>query len=84
MIEAIAAVDKNLGLGYQGQMLAHIPEDLQFFKHKTVGKIVVMGRKTYKSLPIRPLPNRLNIVITSQASEFGLHYIAENLIYVNR
>ena len=61
----IAAVDENNGLGYKGDLLFRIPEDLKRFKALTTGNIVIMGRKTYESLG-RPLPNRQNIIITSQ------------------
>lgn len=68
MIAAIVAVDKNFGIGYQGQLLEHIPEDIKFFKNKTSYSIVIMGRKTYDSLHKKPLPNRLNIVISNKYS----------------
>ena len=61
----IVAVDKNWGIGRDGKLLFYIPEDLKFFKEKTSGKTVVMGRKTLLSLPGgKPLPNRNNIVLT--------------------
>ena len=68
MISAIVAVDNNWGIGYNGDLLEHIPEDLKYFKQLTSGeyKAVVMGRKTWDSLPKKPLPNRKNIVITTQ------------------
>lgn len=62
----IAAVDKNWSIGYQGDLLYHIKEDMKFFKEKTNGKVVVMGRKTLESLPgSNPLKNRINIVLSS-------------------
>ena len=66
MISAIVAVDKNWGIGYNNDLLAHIPEDMKNFVHLTTGNVVIMGRKTWDSLPKKPLPNRMNIVITSQ------------------
>ena len=60
----IVAVDKSWGIGYNGQLLISIPEDMQRFREKTVKKIVVMGRTTYESLN-KPLRDRVNIVITS-------------------
>ena len=48
MISAIVAVDKDWGIGYQGQLLEHIPEDLKHFKELTQYNIVVMGRNTKK------------------------------------
>lgn len=65
MIAAIVCVDKHLGIGSCGQLLESYLEDMTFFKEKTSGNIVVMGRKTWDSLPKKPLPNRFNIVITS-------------------
>ena len=65
MIAAVVAVDENWGIGRNNELLVHIPEDLKNFKKLTTGGIVVMGRKTYDSLPKKPLPNRTNIVITS-------------------
>ena len=63
----IVAVDKNWGIGYQGDLLAKIPQDQKFFREQTTGKVIIMGRKTLESMPGgRPLPNRLNIVITNQ------------------
>ena len=64
MISAIVAVDNNWGIGFNGDLLEHIPEDLKYFKQLTTGNTVIMGRKTFESLPIKPLPNRVNIVIT--------------------
>lgn len=66
MLNAIAAVDKNYGIGYKNELLIHIPNDLKHFKEITLNNIVVMGRKTYESLPNGALPDRLNIVITSK------------------
>lgn len=63
-ISAIVCVDKNWGIGYQGNLLAKIPEDMMFFKTMTEGHTVVMGKTTYDSLPVKPLKNRNNIVIT--------------------
>lgn len=71
MINAIVAVDENYGIGYQNQLLEHIPGDLKYFKEKTSNSVVIMGRKTYESLPKKPLPNRLNIVITSKANSIS-------------
>ena len=59
----IAAVGKNYELGRKNELLWKIPEDMKFFRHYTLGKPVVMGRKTFESLP-KTLPNRTNIVLT--------------------
>ena len=64
-MKLIAAVDQNWGIGYEGQLLEKIPQDMKFFKEKTIGKIVVMGRLTFESLPERkPLTDRINIVLS--------------------
>jgi dihydrofolate reductase len=67
MISAIVAVDQNWGIGYKGELLEHLPPDLKYFKELTTGHVVVMGRKTWDSLPKKPLPNRINYVITREA-----------------
>ena len=65
----IAAVDKNWGIGRDNGLLDHIPEDMKFFRETTKGKAVIMGRKTFLSFPNqKPLPNRLNIVLTHDES----------------
>ena len=66
MISLIAAVAKNLAIGKDGQLLWHLPEDMRYFRETTRGKPVIMGRKTWESLPdvFRPLPGRRNIVIS--------------------
>ena len=69
-ITLIAAMEINGGIGYQGKLPWHCPEDLAHFKQYTNGKVVVIGRKTWDSLPLKPLPNRENWVL-SQNSESG-------------
>lgn len=64
MISLIVAMDENRGIGYKGDLLTYIPGDLPRFKKITTGHSVIMGRKTFDSLPKGPLPNRKNIVIT--------------------
>lgn len=71
---AIAAVDKNFGIGYKNDLLFRIPEDQKFFKEKTMGNVVVMGRKTFESLKLNPLSKRNNIVITSRSDIIGMQY----------
>ena len=72
MISAIVAVDNNWGIGFNGDLLEHIPEDLKYFKELTSGNTVIMGRKTWDSLPKKPLPNRHNLVITKYPSIYEL------------
>jgi len=63
----IAAADNNWGIGNKGQLLTHIKEDMRFFKEKTVGKAVIMGRETFLSLPgQKPLPDRENYVLSTK------------------
>lgn len=65
----IVAADENWGIGKDGGLLTHLPGDLKYFKEKTTGKVVVMGRATLESLPgARPLPQRTNIILTRDAS----------------
>lgn len=68
MLSIIVAIDENYGIGKKGDLLCHLPNDLKHFKEITSGHPVIMGRKTYMSLPRRPLPNRRNIVISQQAN----------------
>ncbi len=60
----IVAVSENWGIGKDNNLLFHLPSDLLYFKEKTINKVVIMGDKTYLSLPKRPLPKRTTIVIT--------------------
>jgi dihydrofolate reductase len=64
-LSIIVAMANNNAIGKDNQLLWHLPEDLQYFKRTTMGKPIVMGRKTFESIG-RPLPGRLNIVITRQ------------------
>lgn len=63
MISLIVAHDKNRVIGHENQMPWHLPEELKYFKKMTMGKPIIMGRKTFESIG-RPLPGRRNIVIT--------------------
>ena len=66
ILSAIAAMARNRVIGKDGDLPWNIPEDFKFFKDKTSGHVMIMGRKTYDSLP-QPLPGRLHIIITRQA-----------------
>lgn len=68
MFSIIAAVGKNNELGKKGDLIFHIKEDMQFFKETTTGHTVVMGFKTWESLP-KKLPNRKNIVVSFEEIE---------------
>ncbi|MCX6245510.1 MAG: dihydrofolate reductase [Bacteroidetes bacterium] len=69
MISIIVAIAENYAIGKNNDLLWHIPEDLKRFKQITTGHKVIMGKKTYLSLPFRPLKNRENIVITDNPSD---------------
>ncbi len=66
LVCAIVAMDEGRLIGREGALPWHVPEDLKRFRDLTSGHIVVMGRKTWESLPpkVRPLPGRLNIVVS--------------------
>ena len=64
MITIIVATDRNNGIGYNNGLLANIPGDLKRFKEITMGHSLIMGKKTWESLPNKPLAGRQNIVIT--------------------
>ncbi|MBV7394631.1 dihydrofolate reductase [Mameliella sediminis] len=70
MITLIAAHDRNRAIGKDGDIPWHLPEDLAMFKRETLGGAIIMGRKTWESLPFKPLPKRLNIVVSRDK---GLH-----------
>ncbi len=66
IMNLIVAADKNWGIGKDNKLLVSIPSDMKFFRQETMGKVVVMGRKTLESFPNGlPLKNRTNVVLTS-------------------
>jgi len=68
--ELIVAFNKKGVIGKDNTIPWHVPEDLKYFQKTTKGHIIVMGRKTYESLPNGPLKNRINIVITNNPSHY--------------
>ncbi len=68
-ISIIVAVAENNAIGKNNQLLWHLSDDLKRFKKLTTGQTIVMGKKTFESLPIKPLPNRQSIVITDMPEE---------------
>lgn len=70
MITIIAAIAENNAIGQNGKLLYWLPADLKRFKALTTGHTIIMGRKTFDSLPKGALPNRRNIVLTRSAKEF--------------
>lgn len=80
MIKMILATDVNGGLGFQNSLPWYIPEDLQYFKSVTDGQTVVMGRKTFESLPFKNgLPNRLNWIISHNKKAAGIGNIVTDV-----
>lgn len=73
IVSQIAAMAKNRVIGSNLKLPWHIPEDLKFFKDTTRGHIIIQGRKTYESLGYKPLPNRLNIIITRNPDNVPFH-----------
>ncbi len=65
MISLIVARARNGAIGRDGAIPWQIPEDLKFFQRETLGGVIIMGRNTWESLPVKPLPKRLNIVVSS-------------------
>ena len=65
-ISIIAAVAANRAIGYRNRLLYWLPNDLKRFKALTTGHTIIMGRRTFESLPKGALPNRRNIVLTRQ------------------
>ena len=70
MITIIAAISKNNAIGLKGKLLYWLPADLKRFKELTTGHTIIMGRKTFESLPKGALPNRRNIVLSRSKKEF--------------
>ena len=81
-VSLIACVNSINALGKDGDLLYKISGDLRNFKLITKNSVVIMGRKTWESLPVKPLPNRINIVISSKGQEYipgeNLEEISEN------
>lgn len=72
----IVAVDENWGIGKDGDLLHPISADLKYFREKTTGNVIIMGRKTLESFPNKkPLPKRVNIVLTNNRE-----YPAEGIV----
>lgn len=74
----IVAVTNDYAIGKNNNLLFHLPTDLKYFKQTTINKVVVMGERTYLSLPKRPLPNRINIVLSDNPQFYD-----ENIVIVN-
>lgn len=77
MISMIVAMAENRAIGKDNELLWHLPKDFKHFKAVTMGKPILMGRKTYESIG-KPLPGRKNIVITRDT-----HFAAEGVVIVH-
>ena len=82
MFSLIVAIGKNNEIGKNNQLLWHIPEDLKNFKKITTGKTVIMGKNTYESIG-KPLPNRVNIVLSRNFLEIGKKISEDKKKYEN-
>lgn len=70
MINCIVAVERNQGIGFEGQMpWPRLAGDMRWFREKTTDQIVIMGRKTWDSIGAKPLPNRTNLVLSRNKIE---------------
>ncbi|MGA9252558.1 MAG: dihydrofolate reductase [Roseobacter sp.] len=68
MISLIVARSQNGAIGRDGAIPWDVPEDLKFFQRETLGGAIIMGRNTWNSLPVKPLPRRYNIVVSSNSA----------------
>lgn len=82
MLSIIVATDIEGGIGKENDLLFHIREDLQRFKELTTGHTIIMGRKTFESLPNGALPNRENVVITRGEVDYDNVTIVDDLCKV--
>lgn len=85
----IVAVDKNWAIGHKGKLLVSIPADQKLFREETMGKVIVMGRKTLESLPSGPLAGRTNVVLTrneeyTRKGTIVFHNIEETMEYLKQ
>ena len=85
----IVAVDKNWAIGHKGKLLVSIPADQKLFREETMGKVIVMGRKTLESLPSGPLAGRTNVVLTrneeyTRKGTIVVHNIEETMEYLKQ
>lgn len=75
----IAAVPDNFVIGNGLKIPWYIPEDFKLFKERTLNSVIIMGKNTWDSLPIKPLPNRINIVLYKEKIEIAGCFVASNL-----
>lgn len=80
VIAAIAAIARNRVIGKDNQMPWHIPEEFRYFRRTTMGKPIIMGRKSYEALGCKPLPGRANIVVSRNPDSITGDVIAVSTI----
>ncbi len=69
-MDAIVAADRNWAIGNKGQLLTHLPGDLRYFREMTMGRVIVVGRKTLESFPGgKPLPGRTHLLLSAGMKE---------------
>ncbi len=78
MLSIIVAIANHNAIGKSNRLLVHLPKDLKWFKQHTLNKTVLMGRKTYESLPSGALPKRKNIVLSK-----NINFDAPNCVVLN-
>ncbi len=85
MITLVGAKSRNNAIGKDGGLPWRIPGELKFFQQETIGSALIMGRETWNSLPRKPLQGRLNLILSSQASQNNqaLSPEAENVLFVS-
>jgi dihydrofolate reductase len=65
VLSIIVAVSSNMAIGKDSSIPWHVPDDFRWFKEVTIGKCIIMGKNTWDSLPLKPLPGRRNIVVST-------------------
>lgn len=78
MLSLVVARARDGAIGRDGDIPWHVPEDLALFQRETVGGAIIMGRRTWESLPVRPLKGRFNIVVTSREAA-GADHVARSV-----
>jgi len=85
-MNAIAVVDDNWSLGIDGKLLVHLPGDLRYFKEKTLGKTIIIGRRTFESMSCKLLPGRETVILSKnidcKPGCLVFHSVEEVLDYV--
>jgi len=78
IVSMIAAVAENRVIGKDNRLVWRLPKDMKFFMNKTMGRHIIMGRKTFESLD-NPLPGREHIVLTKNARDILVNYIGKQI-----